>query len=661
MANYQTSLSKFQEILRKAKEKINEEEGKRNIDNLSNQVAAEKPQVIDFSKTGCGEDEEAVVDFVTEISSALRSLVKEGKEGSGVSRSVILNREQQAFVDLLCKEKDCVLIGAAGTGKTTCTGAAIKALLKEELIPNLQVSTKSLSAGTPGILVCSFTRKAVNNIRRALPEELKANALTLHKVLEFGPVFYDQWNEEKKEVVRTMRFEPFRTKTNPLPESLLLAIFEESSMIGTDLYKLWKDATPHFPQEVFIGDIQQLPPVFGSAILGFKMALLPVVELTEVYRQALDSPIISLAHAILSGDPYKFDKTITLEDTIHPETNKKVTKKVCPGLKQWEKETVINGVKNTLKIQIWQKSLDPETACDITIQQFKKWSEPDKNGEQYYNPAEDIIICPFGIATNKKGNATFGAERLNRGILDFLSQQRGEPTHEIIAGFNKHYYAIGDRVLYDKEDAEIIDIKRNRNYYGKSPAPPSLDLTREGIYRGNSSSKSTEKSDKAQEEDLENFLLSALSDKDTELEEEGRVRAASHTITLRFCFNGQELELSSAADINNLSGGHAMTVHKLQGSENEKVFLVLHKSHAVMVQRELLYTAVTRARSFLHIICENDSFFNGVKSQSVKGTTLAEKIETFKGKSSFLQMKEEMDLFRYQELAKEQLKSSKLS
>jgi exodeoxyribonuclease V alpha subunit len=75
-----------------------------------------------------------------------------------------------------------------------------------------------------------------------------------------------------------------------------------------------------------------------------------------------------------------------------------------------------------------------------------------------------------------------------------------------------------------------------------------------------------------------------------------------------------------------------LTVHKSQGSEWEKVFLCLHQSHAVMLQRELLYTAVTRAKKELVVICEDDTFVKGIESQRIKGNTLEEKAEFFKGK-----------------------------
>jgi ATP-dependent exoDNAse (exonuclease V) alpha subunit len=51
-----------------------------------------------------------------------------------------------------------------------------------------------------------------------------------------------------------------------------------------------------------------------------------------------------------------------------------------------------------------------------------------------------------------------------------------------------------------------------------------------------------------------------------------------------------------------------------------------------MCSRELLYTAVTRAKEELYIVCEKETFVNGIKSQRIKGNTLAEKAEFFKGK-----------------------------
>ena len=60
-----------------------------------------------------------------------------------------------------------------------------------------------------------------------------------------------------------------------------------------------------------------------------------------------------------------------------------------------------------------------------------------------------------------------------------------------------------------------------------------------------------------------------------------------------------------------------------------------------MLQRELLYTAITRAKEELVIFCEPNSFERGIISQKVKGNTLAEKAEWFKGTQSRLLVSED--------------------
>jgi superfamily I DNA/RNA helicase len=50
------------------------------------------------------------------------------------------------------------------------------------------------------------------------------------------------------------------------------------------------------------------------------------------------------------------------------------------------------------------------------------------------------------------------------------------------------------------------------------------------------------------------------------------------------------------------------------------------------LQRELLYTGITRAQKELFIICEPETLIQGVTSQHIVGNSLAEKAEYFKGK-----------------------------
>ena len=656
---------KFQELLARAKKKAAEtvEENKKAADafiSFDQQIARHQPDNFNLTKAGVSDEsldtdegKDAAVDIIHDVisnqhfpnSSFDKPTEDSVKRDAGVARDISLNAKQQLFVTTALEGEDCCLIGAAGTGKTTVTGKAIKALMETGNLKPLGSSTKWLVATVPGVLICSFTRKAVNNIRRAVAAnspELVPHVLTLHKVLEFAPIFSEIVDpKDPTKMKKTMTFEPQKHQLNPLPSGLSLVIFEESSMIGTDLYNLYSAATPHRPQEIFIGDIRQLPPIFGPAILGFKMALLPVVELDEVYRQALLSPIIRLAHAVLSGDSHRFKPTVEVRKEIHPHLGKTVERKYVPSLEAFNED----GEHGSVKIQIWQKTLPEDIACNTTVQQFIAWEQTG-----YYQPNDDLLLCPF--------NKSFGTVELNKGIHQYLGRKRGAIVHEIIAGFNTHYFAIGDRVLYDKEDAFITDIKRNATYMGKSPRPPSVYLDRWGAYQQELSQDEVEKAE-AEDQELsneavENFMATVIDTDDTE-----RVNAASHEITIKFAYSEETTILSGASEVNNLIGGHAITVHKAQGSENRAIFFILHKSHAVMVQNELLYTGISRAREKLHIICEVDTFYKGVKAQKVKGNTLDEKIKFFQGKVEYKEMEAELEFLRKQQDTRRNLRRVK--
>lgn len=491
--------------------------------------------------------------------------------------TITLNRKQQEFVKTASLGKSCVLIGAAGTGKTTCQRAVTQSLIQSGIAGILSAEGhKHLLSDTPGIVICAYTRRAVANIRRNMPTDLQNNCITIHKLLEYQPVYYEVMDEATGSMKTTMKFEPTRNAANPIPSSVRVIIFEEGSMIGTDLHQQVIDACPHNPQFIYLGDIQQLPPVFGPAILGFKLLELPVVELTEVYRQALESPIISLAHRILSGNPIKVGE-----------------------FPDWKKD-------NQLLIRPWKKKI---SAIEAVITLGTVFTQMESSG--IYNPEEDMILIPF--------NKACGTDELNKIIANHLAKKRGETTYQIIAGFNKLHFSVGDKVLYEKEDAVIIKITKDLSYTGAQPLPESKTLDYNGY--------DPVHHETTDDTDMDFLLAQTAASEDGE-----RVKKASHKVTVLLTDSEQEIVLESAGELNSLMLGYCLTVHKSQGSEWRKVFFCLHQSHATMVQRELLYTAVTRAREELYVICEPESFVNGIKSQRVKGDTLAEKAEYFKGK-----------------------------
>lgn len=526
----------------------------------------------------------------TKLSTAISNAsapISEHSTASGMHGELITyNSEQQQFVNLVPTGADCVLIGAAGTGKTTCSNGAIQALIQSGLVPILDSKGhKHLRSGVPGIVVIAYTKRAVNNIRKVVPQEIKDNCITAHKLLEFKPEELYITDPETGEEKRTMRFLPSRNAENPLPETIHTIIVEEASMLGTDLYALIDAALGHKVQWIFIGDIQQLPPVFGPAILGYKLLELPVVELKQVYRQALESPIIRLAHRVLSGKP------------IPP-----------AQLEEWNE-------KGKLTLHPWKKSLSADVAI-MTLSKF--FTNAVDHGA--YDPDNDIILIPY--------NEACGTIELNKRIANHLAKKRGAITYEVMAGFNKHYFSVGDKILYDRQDAVIIDIQPNKAYSGQKVQVPSRTLDYHG-YNPNYAADVAKASSTIYTEIDIDAILDAVSSDDE------RVTAASHILTIAKDTDNSDdvpIELSKAADINSLLLGYAITVHKSQGSEWERVFLCFHSSHATMTQREILYTGITRARETLYCICEPDTFVKGITKQRIKGNTLAEKAEYFKGR-----------------------------
>lgn len=561
------SKSKFEEIIARIRER---EAAKR---------------LLDPTPTPDSEDKELTVTFIPAVPEAD---ISDGTDRFG--KSITYNERQTEAIRIAGIEgKSCVIVGAAGTGKTTVMKAVVQKLIQSSrariLPPAHGHKYLPITGGVPGILVCAYTRRATNNIRKNMTEEMKGNCITIHKSLEYAPVFYEVEDPETGKIKKKMEFLPSRDSLNPFPEEIFAIVYEESSMDSVPLYEEMRAAYPSAGvQEIFLGDIQQLPPIFGPAILGYKMLELPVVELTEVYRQALDSPIISLAHRILSG-------------------------KVIPAneLDFWSEE-------GKLKIAPWKKSISAESALEVSFKLFNKFYD---SGD--YNPENDMILMPF--------NKSYGTLDMNRSIANHISRAHQRVTHEVIAGFNKHYFSVGDKVLLEREDAVILKIETNPTYTGARFTPASAYLD----YWGHDSTPQHLKSvaqQAADGEDDVDFILAQVSSGS----DEERVTQASHTITLKMMDSDLEREISTASEINATILGYALTVHKAQGSEWDKVFLLFHSSHNTMMQRELLYTAVTRAKESLFIVCEQDTFIKGIERQRIVGNTIEEKAEFFKGK-----------------------------
>jgi exodeoxyribonuclease V alpha subunit len=185
------------------------------------------------------------------------------------SRRIRLNEQQQQAVEQAASSRVMVLTGGPGTGKTFCTHTIV-ALWK--------AMGKKIALASP-------TGRAAQR----LSEMTGMSAKTLHRLLEFDPA--------------TMGFK--RDLDNPLPCNAI--VVDEASMLDVFLAHSLLKAIPEEAQLLLVGDIDQLPSVGAGNVLKdlINSDRIPVIRLTQVFRQAASSLIIKAAHQINKGEyPY---------------------------------------------------------------------------------------------------------------------------------------------------------------------------------------------------------------------------------------------------------------------------------------------------------------------------------------------------------------------
>lgn len=537
-------------------------------------------------------------------------------------RPIQLNEKQAAACQMAIDGESFVLTGEAGTGKSTTIEAVLTSLLfhHRDKIRDVNYRMNDRSGGRisgPSTCVCAYTRKAIGNVARILSHnfslysEMEGALQTVHNLLEYSPVV--QWSEIQEREVKI--FKPQRGEWDPLAVTHL--VIEEASMLGLDLWEELRAALNPGVQIIYVGDINQLPPVFGKSVMSYALTKLPIVHLDVVYRQALDNPIIAAAHAVLHGN--SFDESPPAVKWI-----KGKSKVVVPEetMSRAMGKLFEMGLENSKKIEA---TIEANAAYDaMTLEERATATKPkslaavkaEANKAVVYSPDEDVVLIPFNV------NA-MGTKQINYRIAQRLGEMRQAEVHEIIAGYEKHYLAEGDKVMVNKMEGIITKIAGNMNYMGKSPMPSSVNLSRFGFYLGTQANKHNGDDDFGLDEldiDIEHTIE----------EEEERKQQASHVVTCEL-ETGQTVSISSAGEFNGqiFQLGYALSVHKAQGSEWRRVFLLFHKNHAMMLSRELLYTAMTRAREELVIVARPELINKAIRSPRIKGNSLAEKIEYF--------------------------------
>jgi exodeoxyribonuclease V alpha subunit len=181
------------------------------------------------------------------------------------SRKIQLSEQQRQAVETAAYSKIMILTGGPGVGKTFTT---------HTIVSLWKAMGKSIAMAAP-------TGRAAQR----LGEMTGLEAKTIHRLLEFDP--------------RSRGFK--RDSENPLPHTAIIA--DEASMLDLFLaYSLVK-AVLAGALLLLVGDIDQLPSVGPGQILAdlINSGRVPVVRLTQVFRQAQTSAIITAAHQINRG------------------------------------------------------------------------------------------------------------------------------------------------------------------------------------------------------------------------------------------------------------------------------------------------------------------------------------------------------------------------
>ena len=395
--------------------------------------------------------------------------------------NITYDETQWLAVKTAISSKVMVLTGGPGTGKTTTTLGIISAYQQ---------------AGCKIILAAPTGRAA-----KRMSEAAGMEAKTIHRLLEYKPPEGYQKNEE-----------------HPLEGDVL--ILDECSMIDIMLmYNLLK-ALPEQMSLILIGDTDQLPSVGAGNVLRDIIASqrVPVVRLTQIFRQAQGSRIIMNAHRINRGESID-----------------------------------MRGGKES-DFFLASKTTNQEVVD--TIVQYCKMNLP-----RYYHvdPFTDIqVLTPM-----QRGEC--GAVHLNQVLQEAMNPSR------IFLRRGGTQYRLKDKVM------------QIRNDYDKE------------VFNGD---------------------IGTITKVDMEERE------------LTVLFDDREV-IYDVTELEELSLAYAVTIHKAQGSEYPIVVMPFTMSHFVMLQRNLLYTGVTRAKKILVLVGEKKAVYYAIKNETTAGrnTCLARRLQ----------------------------------
>jgi exodeoxyribonuclease V alpha subunit len=385
---------------------------------------------------------------------------------------LVLAESQREAVRIALGSKVLVITGGPGVGKTTLINSILRILL----------------AKTVSIALCAPTGRAA----KRLSDSTGIEAKTIHRLLETDP--------------RTGSFR----RTEELPLDCDLLVVDETSMVDVPLMRAVLRALPDKAALLLVGDVDQLPSVGPGQVLADIIAsgALPVVRLTEIFRQAAESRIITNAHRINQGQ--------------------------MPDL------ALVEGTDF-----YFVDAPDPDESVRKLLAIVQE-RVPKRFG---LNPIRDIqVLCPM----NRGG---LGARSLNIELQKVLN-----PPGEIRVERFGWTYCPGDKVM------------QVENNYDKE------------VYNGD---------------------LGIVSRIDVD---EGEVVVAFEDRKVTYGFG----------ELDELVLAYATTIHKSQGSEYPAVIIPLSTQHYPMLQRNLVYTGVTRGKGLVVLIGQRKALAIAIKGKQTR-------------------------------------------
>ena len=386
-----------------------------------------------------------------------------------------LAAEQETAVRLALTERVAVLTGGPGCGKSF-TVRAVVALAQ---------------AKKARVLLAAPTGRAA----KRLSELAGMDAQTLHRLLELRPGGDAAFNQDR-----------------PLEADLV--VVDEASMLDLLLANKLVKAVPPGAHLLLVGDVDQLPSVGPGEVLrdllqagGRGAPVLPRVRLTQVFRQAQHSGVVTNAHRINAGHP---PLTSGLGDFF-----------------------------------LFAED-DPERVAELTVDIVVN-RLPRRFG---LDPRRDVqVLCPM-----HRGPA--GSAALNERLQEVLTPAVPRQPERRFAG---RTYRPGDKVMQVRNDYE------------------------KGVFNGSVGTITTISPETSE--------LFVLMDEDQEV---------------RYGFD----------DLDELTHAYALTVHRAQGSEYPCVVVPLTQTAWLMLQRNLLYTAVSRARQLVVLVGSRRALAKAIRTAS---------------------------------------------